>query len=470
MINDKNDIVKKIDFCYKVANAARLKGYDPEETVNIPLAKNMAERVEGLVSVGAPNKKKKRVPKRINELEGIYGKLDWRVALKIALETTQQKFCEFETQKEAIETGIRVGLAYLTMGIVASPLEGFVGLKIRKRRDGKEYFSLMYSGPIRSAGGTAGAVSVVIADYIRKNLGFDVYDPSEKEIRRMVTELYDYHERVTNLQYLPSEKEISFLTGNLPVQIDGDASEDIEVSNHKDLERIDTNRVRSGPCLVLGECIAQKAVKVWSQLKKWGKEFDIGHWEFLQEFVQLQKETRAKEKTTKKGIYPIYTYIQNLVAGRPVLTHPSAVGGFRLRYGRCRTSGYSASAIHPATMTILNKYLAIGTQLKVERPGKATAIGICDSIEGPIVKLNDGSVIRIDSDQTAKKHTGSIKEILFLGDILFSYGDFFNRAHTLAPAGYCEEWWVQELEKAAIKLFGSMDYAKLSQHAEIEET
>src|SRR3989338_1484480 len=254
MMNEEkylNNITKKINLAYKIANTARSKGYDPEETVNIPLAKNMAERVEGLVSVTSPQIKNSGVPKRIKELEDIYGKLDWRVALQLSLETTKEKFCKFETQKEAIETGIRVGLAYLTMGIVASPLEGFVGLKFRKRLDGKEYFALMYSGPIRSAGGTAGAVSVIIADYIRKNLDYGVSDPSEKEIRRMVTELYDYHERVTNLQYLPSEKEIRFLVSNLPVQIDGDASEEIEVSNHKDTERIDTNRIRSGPCLVL---------------------------------------------------------------------------------------------------------------------------------------------------------------------------------------------------------------------------
>src|SRR3989344_4717918 len=303
MINDENytkSILKKIDFAYKIANTARSKGYDPEETVNIPLAKNLAERVEGLVSVAAPQIINKGIPKRIKELESIYGKLDWRVALNISLETTKEKFCKFETQKEAIETGIRIGLAYLTLGVVASPLEGFVGLKFRKRSDGKEYFSLMYSGPIRSAGGTAGALSVIIADYLRKNTGYDVYDPSEKEVRRMVTELYDYHERVTNLQYLPSEKEIMYLVSNLPVQIDGDASEEIEVSNHKDTERIDTNRIRSGPCLVLGECIAQKAVKVWSQIKKWSSEFSLEHWSFLQEFVQLQKETKAKEKHVKK--------------------------------------------------------------------------------------------------------------------------------------------------------------------------
>jgi len=472
MINDENytkSILKKIDFAYKIANTARSKGYDPEETVNIPLAKNLAERVEGLVSVAAPQIINKGIPKRIKELESIYGKLDWRVALNISLETTKEKFCKFETQKEAIETGIRIGLAYLTLGVVASPLEGFVGLKFRKRSDGKEYFSLMYSGPIRSAGGTAGALSVIIADYLRKNTGYDVYDPSEKEVRRMVTELYDYHERVTNLQYLPSEKEIRFLVSNLPVQIDGDASEEIEVSNYKDIERIETNRIRSGPCLVLGECVAQKAAKIWPQIKKWSKEFDIEHWSFLQEFIQLQRESKTKEKNTKEAIAPIYTYIQDLVAGRPVLAHPSAVGGFRLRYGRCRTSGYSASAIHPATMFILKKYIAIGTQLKIERPGKATAITACDSIEGPIVKLEDNSVTRVNSEQKAKEISNSIKEIMFLGDILISYGDFFNRAHPLVPAGYCEEWWSLEVEKAVIGLFGSLDYYKLSQLTNIDE-
>ncbi|MBI2650435.1 DNA polymerase II large subunit [Candidatus Woesearchaeota archaeon] len=468
MGNNTGDIAKKIDFSYKIASNARSKGYDPEETVNIPLAKNMSERVEGLVSVAAQQIMNKGIPHRIRELEAIYGKLDWRVALKISMETTQQKFCQFETQKEAIETGIRVGLAYLTLGVVASPLEGFVGLKIRRRMDGKEYLSLMYSGPIRSAGGTAGALSVIIADYLGRNMGYDAYDPSEKEIRRMVTELYDYHERITNLQYLPSEKEIRFLVSNMPVQIDGDASEEIEVSNYKDIDRIETNRIRSGPCLVVGECISQKAAKIWPQLKKWSHEFGLGHWSFLQEFVQLQKETKAKEKSARKGIVPIYTYIQDLVAGRPVLTHPLATGGFRLRYGRCRTSGYSATAIHPATLIILNKYIAIGTQLKVERPGKATAITICDSIEGPIVKLNNNSVVRVDSDEKAKEIQDSVKEILFLGDILISYGDFFNRAHTLAPAGYCEEWWLQELEKATINMFGSLDYGKLSELAGID--
>ncbi len=470
MIEEKYSkiLMEGIDKAYAMANSARAKGYDPEETVGMPLAKNMAERVESLVSVAMPQILNKGIPQRIKELENIYGRLDWRVALTITSETAEEKFCKFNTKKEAAETGIRIGLAYLTLGVVASPLEGFVELKIKKRDDGKEYFALMYAGPIRSAGGTAGALSVVLADFIRKKMGYDVYDPSEKEIRRMVTELYDYHERVTNLQYLPSEKEIRFLVNNLPVEIDGDPSEEIEVSNYKDIGRIGTNRIRSGPCLVLGECVAQKAAKVWSQIRKWKSDFDLEHWSFLQEFIRIQREIKAKEKFSTKKIAPIYTYIQDLVAGRPVLGHPSAVGGFRLRYGRCRTSGYSATAIHPATMYILNKYLAIGTQLKVERPGKATAITACDYTEGPIVKLNNNSVVIIDNEQKAKQVANSIKEILFLGDILVSYGDFYNRVHTLVPAGYCEEWWALEAEKAMIDIFGTLDYYKLSQLTSID--
>src|SRR3989338_5905730 len=373
-----DEINSSLNNAYSVAELARSKGMDPENKVDIPLAKNMAERVVALVSSSEPKIAESGIPSRIFELEEKYGKLDWRVALTISLEVAQENFCLFESKTKAMETGIRIGLAYLTLGIVASPLEGFVELKIKKTRTNKDYFCLMYSGPIRSAGGTAGAVSVLIADYIRKSMGYEPYDPGENEINRMVTELYDYHERITNLQYLPSEKEIIYLVSHLPVQIDGDSSEDIEVSNYKDLDRIEANKIRSGPCLVLGECIAQKASKLWAQVSKWKSEFNLDHWGFMKEFVDIQKNIKSKKKSTdsKENLTPVFTYIDDLVAGRPVLTHPLRHGGFRLRYGRCRTTGYSAAAIHPSTMHLLSKYIAIGTQLKVERPGKAVSISV----------------------------------------------------------------------------------------------
>jgi len=64
------------------------------------------------------------------------------------------------------------------------------------------------------------------------------------------------------------------------------------------------------------------------------------------------------------------------------------------------------------------------------------------------VLLNSGDVVRVDTLQKAKEVHPSIKEILYLGDILITYGDFYNRAHVLVPPGYCEEWWMQELKRA----------------------
>lgn len=471
MINYFKDIDQKVALAYAAASKARKLGYDPENVAAVPLAKNLAERSVGLISAAAPNILDKGIPQRITELEKKFGAQDWRVALTIAEEVAKEKFCKFKDKLHALEIGMRIGFAYITMGTVASPLEGFVRFALKKRRDGKDYVAVYYSGPIRSAGGTGASVSVLIADYLRKKAGFDVYDPDEKEVRRMITELADYHERVTNLQYYPSEAELVFLLNNLPLQIDGDPSEEMEVSNYKDLDRIETNRVRNGPSLVIAECLAQKAPKLWAQISKWGKDFGLEHWFFLEEFLKIQNKFKSKSVIgeKKEKVTPIYTYIKDLVAGRPVLAHPLRVGGFRLRYGRSRTSGFSATSIHPAVSYILNEYIATGTQLKVERPGKAASVTFCDTIDPPIVKLKSGSVVRVENTQEAKKLKGKVHEIIFLGDILFNYGDFYNRAHTLIPAGYCEEYWAQEFEKSIVDLFGSIDLDKLSSLVEIEK-
>ncbi len=455
----------EIKKAYDLASKARRKGFDPEEDVEILLTKNLPERVVGLVSVVAPQIKGTKIVDRIQELEKKYGQQDWRVALDIALEVAQEKFCNFKDKREAMEVGIRVGFAYVTVGVVVSPLEGFVKLQLNKRKDsGGEYFCLFYSGPIRSAGGTAASVSVLIADYVRKKMGYAEYDPTNIEIKRTITEVYDYHDRVTNLQYYPSESELDYLARNLPVQINGDPSEKYEVSNYKDLDRVETNVIRNGVALVVAECLAQKAPKLLKQIQVWGKDFDMNHWLLLEGFLEIQKKSKAKKEKieTKERITPDYTFIHDLVAGRPVFTHPLAKGGFRLRYGRCRNSGFSSQAIHPATMIILDSFIAVGTQLKVERPGKAAVVASCDSIEGPIVKLNNGNVLFIETVEMAKKIVKDVDEIIYLGDLLINYGDFLNRAHVLVPPGYCEEWWMLESgsEKREVSIEEALDFCK----------
>ncbi|MBI2664792.1 DNA polymerase II large subunit [Candidatus Woesearchaeota archaeon] len=444
------DIDSNLTKLYEVANLARSKGYDPEDKVDIPLTKNMAERVEGLLSAVVPGIIGSGLAGRIEELEQKYGELALEVAMVIADEVAAGKFCAFNSRRESLEIGIRAGFAYLTIGVVSAPLEGFTELKLKKTLDGREYFAAFFSGPIRGAGGTAMGMCLLVADYLRKKYGYAAYDATPEEQARIAIELDDYHERVTNLQYKPSVEEIKFLIKNCPVEIDGDPTEKLEVSQFKDLPRVETNRIRGGVCLVVS-MLALKAPKLAKELNRVKKSFDMG-WGFLNDFIVLQVRKKSKSESVTAKLTADYTFISDLVAGRPVLTYPLQVGGFRLRYGRTRMSGYSAAAINPATSIVLDRYIATATQLKVERPGKAAAVTPCETIDGPIVKLADGSVLRFDTAIQAKEYHKEVAEILYLGDLLVSYGDFFDRNHFLVPAGYCDEWHERELEKASATL------------------
>jgi len=446
------DLQNHVQSMHVVAVKARAQNIDPAPEVEIRLASSMAERVEGLISVIAPQILGAGVKERIMELESEFGVLDWRVALRIAEEVAKEVFCKFKDRKTAMEVGIRTGFAYVTVGVVSSPLDGIIGIDIKKRLDGKTYFCVNFAGPIRNAGGTAAAVSVIITDYVRKKMGYGVYDPQPDEIKRAHVEVRDYHERISPRQYFPSEQEHDFLVARLPVEIGADPSETVEVSNFKDLPRVSTNFIRSGFCLMLTDCIPLKAPKLWKQLGKWGHDFSLEQWDFLEEYLKLQKKAKAKSEDVVHGVSADHTYLKDLVAGRPVLGFPLQSGGFRIRYGRCRTTGLSAQAIHPASMAILDSFIASGTQLKLERPGKAASISSCSTIEGPIVKLQDGSVVRVDSVEQGKELAAQVTEILYLGDVLQCFGDYVNRAHPLVPVGYCEEWWQLEAKKAGAPL------------------
>jgi len=437
------DIEREVEKSFVVAREARKKGLDPVSDVEVPIARSLAEKAVGLISTVYPQLDEK-VVKKITEFEKDYGQLDVMVAFKIAEEIAKEKFCKFESLLQAIDAGIRVGFSYLTLGVVSSPIEGFTELKLEKTRDGKEYFKAYFSGPIRSAGTTAGCMVLMLIDYLRELFGFAKYDPTEEEIKRYVGETYDYHERITNLQYIGTEEELTYLAKNLPIQIAGDPTEKREVLNYKDLDRVETNFIRGGMALIFSEGLAQKAQKGFRLLKgAKDKGLKSSGWDFLEEFIEKFK--MQKKGKSSGGGKPIY--IKDLVAGRPVYGHPSCSGGFRFRYGRCRTSGFSAAAIHPATMTVSDKFLSFGTQLKIEKPTKGCAVSGCDEIDGPIVKLKNGSVEKISDYKRAAEIYDDVQEILYLGDLLVSFGDVVNRNYDLLKSGYVEEWWKLELDK-----------------------
>tara|TARA_Y100000034_G_scaffold119266_1_gene160858 strand:+ start:5524 stop:8988 length:3465 start_codon:yes stop_codon:yes gene_type:complete len=451
------NIEKDVRKVYVIAESARKKGLDPAEKVEIPLARSLAEKVVGLISTIYPQVEGSGITKRILELEKKYGKLDTMVVFKIAEEVAKQKFCKFESLLQAIEAGVRIGFAYATLGVVSSPIEGFTELKLGKTKENKEYFIAYFSGPIRSAGTTASCVVLMLIDYLREMFGYSKYDPNEEEVKRYVAENIDYHERITNLQYFPTEEEMLFLAKNIPFQISGEPTERLEVSNYKNLSRVETNYIRGGMCLIFSEGLAQKAPKAFRLLNKAKKKGLITTgFDFLEDYIELH-EKRNMGKTDDSP-----AYIQDLVAGRPIFGHPSRSGAFRFRYGRGRNSGFSAVSIHPASMAITDGFIATGTQLKTEKPIKGTIVTSCDSIDGPIVKLFNGSVKKLQTKEEAKKLYSDVEEIIYLGDILFSFGDVLNRNSNLLKSGYVEEWWKLDLREKNSSLEKEIDPINVS--------
>ena len=421
---------REVDHCYEMARRARMKGHDPELDVEIPQAPDLAARVEKLLSEWEVD----GVAERIRELSRAHNREE--VSLLIAKEYARMPA---KTPEFAIERAIRLGLAVLTEGILVAPLEGIAGVSIDRNPDGSDYLTVYFAGPIRSAGGTGQAMSVLIADVVRREVGLGRYRPSGQEVLRLKEEIPLY-KSCQHLQYTPTNEEIEIMARNVPVCVDGEGTEEAEISGFRDLPRIATNRVRGGACLVLAEGLCLKAPKLQKHVKRLG----IDGWEFTDDFINVKR--KGQEDGTPE-ISPNTKFLKDMLAGRPVLAYPSRVGGFRLRYGRTRATGLAALALNPATMVLMDDFVAIGTQVKIERPGKAGAITPCDSIEGPVALLDDGSLVQANTEAEALSIRSRVKEIIDVGEILIPYGEFVENNHLLMPTGFTVEWFRRELEE-----------------------
>jgi len=453
----------ELDAASDVAERARERGGDPTPEIEIPSARDMADRVENILGIDG-------VAERVRELEGEMSREE--AALELVTDFVEGDVGDYDTKAGKVEGAVRTAVALLTEGVVAAPIEGIDRVELLEDDDGTEFVNVYYAGPIRSAGGTAQALSVLVADYARTLLGIDEFEPRDDEIERYAEEISLYDDE-TGLQYTPKDKETTFIAKHVPIMLDGEATGDEEVSGFRDLERIDTNSARGGMCLVLAEGIALKAPKI----QRYTRNLDDVEWPWLQDLIDgtigeddgdagdetgdEESEAEADQEADGEGddereepagpprADPSKKFLRDLIAGRPVFSHPSEPGGFRLRYGRARNHGFATAGVHPATMHLVDDFLATGTQIKTERPGKAAGVVPVDTIEGPTVKLANGEVRRIDDPEEALAVRNGVEKIIDVGEYLVNYGEFVENNYPLAPAAYTVEWWEQDLDATA---------------------
>jgi DNA polymerase II large subunit len=425
---------------YAIGESAKSKGLDPSLETECVIAKDIADLVEGLVGPKGVASSIRKLSVKMQREE---------IAFKIAEEIVYGKFGHMEPETAA-EKAIRTALAIFTEGLTAAPIQGVAKVKIKTNSDRTRYLAIYFAGPIRSAGGTDQALTLVVGDFVRRLLGLDRYKPTTEEISRFLEELRLYERTVGRFQYHIPDDEVKKALDLLPVEVTGTESDPVEVSSFRNLQRVETNRVRGGALRVVNDGIVGRAPKVLTIIEKLGFQ----GWDWLREF---------RKKSEKKSA----GFMDDVIAGRPIFSFPSRRGGFRLRYGRSRNTGLSAVGIHPATMIVVERFLAAGTQMRIELPGKGCVTVPVDTLEPPVVSLKDGSVVRV-SLENLDCIKNKIEKILFLGDILISFGDFLYTSKPLSPSGYVEEWWVKDLKTALRKRFDG-DLEKAAETAKISE-
>lgn len=424
---------------YATSTAVRQYGFDPSKSVESPVAIDLPDRVAKLLDIPIDN--------RLRSL--LDGQRTEEVALVVAQEVASGKYPIPEGVNVA-EAAVRIGLAIVTDGVTVAPIQGISAVRIKENSSNSQYLSVEFAGPIRSAGGTESALTLIIADQVRKVLGLEEYNATaiDDEPGRFIEELRIYERDVGNFQYKVSDEDIRKAIGNLPVEVDGVWTDNYEVSVHRDMKRISTNRLRGGALRVVNDGVIGKSKKLVKLLGELGVE----GWNWLSELSGGRQQGSEETKATS-------SHFGDVISGRPVLSMPGIRGGFRLRYGRSMNTGIHAIGIHPSVSILLQFPVVTGTQIKVDVPGKAASIAFVDSIDTPTIKLKDGSVVKIRDAEHASLLSNQLDSILYLGDILISYGDFLENNTKLLPSAYVEEWWVNDLEEAIQRRYTNLNSA-----------
>ena len=344
--------------------------------------------------------------------------------------------------EDKLDLAVRVGLAIITEGVTIAPLQGISEVKIKKNKDGTDYLSVSIAGPMRSAGGTESAVTLLIADHVRKIAGLSKFQANsfDDETGRFVEELRIYEREASSFQFHILDEDIEHVISNLPVELAGVDTDPYEVVNHKGMTRIKTDRVRGGALRVLNDGLIGRSKKLLKRIEM----YNLDGWEWLGDLKGAVQTGDNQEDAAAKRM-------REVITGRSVLSMPNKLGGFRLRYGRACNTGFAAVGFHPVVAEILDHTIAVGTQVKIDIPGKGATVAFVDSIETPTVRLLNGDVVKIKNVKHGIEIKNKIEKILHLGDILITFGDFLENNAQLIPSGYVEEIWIEELKQIISK-------------------
>ena len=363
-MNYQQDILRKVEQIYELGSKARKIGLDASNAVESKIAYDLADRVAKMHDIDIASRLRTLLERTTKE----------KAALKIAEEIALGEH-DAGDLRTRLDNAVRVSLAVVTEGVTVAPLQGISNVQLKNNSDGSTYLSISFAGPIRSAGGTEAALTMLIADHARKVVGISKYiaNSYDDETGRFVEELRIYEREVGSFQFKVLDADVIKCIKSLPVELDGIDTDQVEVAGHRNMRRISTDRVRGGALRVMNDGIIGRSRK----LLKLVEALDLVGWEWLKDLKGAVQTGDGDDAANHR--------MSEVITGRPVLSMPKRLGGFRLRYGRCCNTGFATIGIHPAVPVLLDHAIVVGTQIKMDVPGKASTIALVDDIDPPIV-------------------------------------------------------------------------------------
>src|SRR5919199_3778181 len=249
----QQDILNNVYKSYQHALKARRRGIDAADIIEPKIAYDLADRVAKMHNLEIADRLRALLSRTTKE----------KAALKIAEEISLGEYGN-GNPRVRLDNAVRVSLAVVTEGVTVAPLQGVADVQLKNNADDSQYLSISFAGPIRSAGGTEAALTMLIADHARKVAGIGEYiaNSYDDETGRFVEELRIYEREVGNFQFKVLDEDVVKCITNLPVELNGIDTDPIEVVGHRGMKRISTDRVRGGALRVMNDGLIGRSRKL----------------------------------------------------------------------------------------------------------------------------------------------------------------------------------------------------------------
>ncbi|MHA2175868.1 MAG: hypothetical protein ACXABI_13625 [Candidatus Hodarchaeales archaeon] len=327
------------------------------------------------------------------------------------------------TKEELILLALQTSFVILTKGQSSVPKEYIHLVKIDSKSN---HLTLYFTNTIRYLEGTIIGLVVLISDYLRSILHLNRFHSHSEIISRYEEEMSLFmkmNDRTPKFQ----KEHLRLFLQNIGIELTSEPYERIEVKKHRNLPKL-TNHLRMGLNVGL-----EKILLNLEEIAKQKLISGIPEWEWLD---NLTFQDVYKQK--KFGSHDIRST-------RPLISQSNVPGGFRLRFGSSRITGFGTIGINPVTMLLTN-LLSPGSTIQIDVSDNFYAINPVSSILGPLVELHNGSLRRLNYIEEYHDLKNKIAQIWELGDLLvssFDISSFSRKFH----ASWTEEWWGLILRK-----------------------